>query len=126
MATHIKPSDGTPANDNLTEKDFKEVQHADHPELIALLKRLEDRQRKEALELAAEHERALRLFGNDPKTLEHHHELAYLQEQGFMDERERYIDDYYAAQELLYQTRQDAESETLEHGGKDDGPELSR
>ena len=48
MAMHIKPSDGTPANDNLTETKSKEVQYEHYPELIALLKRLEDRHRKEA------------------------------------------------------------------------------
>jgi hypothetical protein len=112
-----------PANDNLT---FKAVQFEGEPELVALLKRLEDRQRNEALELAAEHERALRLFGNDPKTLEHHQELAWMQEQRFIDEHDRCVVDYFAAQELREQMRQDAEDKALEHGREDDGPKFTR
>ncbi len=116
----IEP-DGTPANDN------KEPHQGEiDPELLTLLDKLEERQRKEARELASEHERAAHISGNDPATLAHREEIDYMQEERFRDERESYIHDYYRAQELKHQMSEDAARETLEHGPEQDGPKLSQ
>jgi hypothetical protein len=93
------------------------------PELVYLLKKLDERQQKEALALVDQQERELQLNGRaDPA-------IIGLQDKDqaerFKIERERYIADYERATRMKAEMEQ-VRREALEQGIDPDKPKLSR
>jgi hypothetical protein len=98
------------------------------PELAPLLRELDARQYREALDLSDKHERMAELvYGDKPASMVRQHEEAReKQTEDFRAERARYIEDYLEARRLREEMEAEEKSESLKHEEEwDKGPGYS-
>jgi len=97
------------------------------PELRVLLRNLDARQAREALDLTDKQELLTRDLG-PPHPLDRYHlQEREQQKDKFADERERYVSEYQESRRLLDEIRDREKQEALERGeGMEEGPGFSR
>jgi hypothetical protein len=97
------------------------------PELGVLLRNLDARQAREALDLTDKQELLTRDLG-PPHPLDRYHlQEREQQKEKFADERERYVSEYQESRRLLDEIRNREKQEALERGeGLEHGPGFSR
>lgn len=104
--------------------DRKDLQQAEDPELEALMKSLDKRHAKEALDLTDKHDRE----SGPPTEVDGRH-IQERQEQNkkFAEERDRYISEYHESRRLQNEIRDREKQEALERGGGlEHGPGFTR
>jgi hypothetical protein len=86
------------------------------PKLEDLEKDLADRQARESHDLALKQTAELNRFGPSQQLTDRHREEWEEQTKDFAKERERYIVEFYDAQRMLEEMREQEKQDALEHG----------
>jgi hypothetical protein len=97
------------------------------PELRVLLRNLDARQAREALDLTDKQELLTRDIGPPHPLDRYHQQERQQQKEKFADERERYISEYQESRRLIDEIREREKQEAPERGeGLEEGPSFSR